>query len=782
ATALIRYFLDSQYHSENINRGNRILYFGSNIGIRKQLCRTRVKGLGIDLSEVFSQLDVSRDANIVGSHSVSKHSNMGKLPRVTTIYSPDDPSAILETYKPPWVAIDFGDSPSLTWLQPLLRATVRLKIPVVAWGNNPLSECVKDFSSFGHIFAWPPTLVLSNRSSPILNDRLDILLYPQDSISMTPVVLQGESANSFSSSLQKAYHHLSHITQHIDNEGFKRDTIAVHWKYLRSLESLAVPIDFYEAEAQRFWGLQSFSKLMSLCNHFRSACVSNTYLYRNLEEVAALLDKAKDYVQTLGCPLWEALVNLCIEDVKTNEVRLLVFHSDSKKRLYLFSLLARHNTTEDDLHKMRIYVTSLKELRRWMYACRNTSEDSGNNGFPMPMVNTNWHPILIGLPSPVMTPWLFYPLLYPKNDIILYPHQCSSFIRKQGEWSVCLSGDFNRNINSLSFMSGVAVPNTAPLIHGRISLEQPVELNVESTAKKITVLSGPIWQPDNTVNEVANLFKSDDDCIQEELILNDQPSTEISSTADYYEEICCAEAIRVQFDQGWHAYFAPDDVINVVCNELNLRHVRSLRTGDRVLVIHGQQRQNLYDLLISRVHRHPSIELHLALIRRWQEDFRMNFNQWCASNGDLVECRTYGIRDLNGLLRRMQAKGSMLVTPLSLAFWLRGDVLCPLDQEDLRRVAEVLNMGFVQKYYKHISQAASRLRGLHRGLSNRLNRWLQDQVTGVIQGNDDAVIDSELGLTFGDVRNSLLILRVIKLENVAGPFLRSNLGQVEKDI
>jgi hypothetical protein len=108
--------------------------------------------------------------------------------------------------------------------------------------------------------------------------------------------------------------------------------------------------------------------------------------------------------------------------------------------------------------------------------------------------------------------------------------------------------------------------------------------------------------------------------------------------------------------------------------------------------------------------------------------------------------------------------------------------MCPLQPEDLRRVSEVLNMGFVQKYYKRISQAASRLRGLHRGLSNKLNRWLPDQMTGAMQGNDDEIIDAELGLTFGDVKNSLLILRIMNIETLTGPFLISTLGRVEREV
>jgi len=51
----------------------------------------------------------------------------------------------------------------------------------------------------------------------------------------------------------------------------------------------------------------------------------------------------------------------------------------------------------------------------------------------------------------------------------------------------------------------------------------------------------------------------------------------------------------------------------------------------------------------------------------------------------------------------------------------------------------------------------------------------------VQRGNVNDVIDAELGLTFEDIRNSLLVLDVIKIENVVGPFLRNHLGFVKKE-
>lgn len=199
------------------------------------------------------------------------------------------------------------------------------------------------------------------------------------------------------------------------------------------------------------------------------------------------------------------------------------------------------------------------------------------------------------------------------------------------------------------------------------------------------------------------------------------------------------------------------------------------------MFIHGQKRQNLYDLIISRVHQHPSIEFFLALIKRWQKELQVAYGMWLKNLGEWDEILKYGSHDINELLKRMQALGSKLTSSTALINWIKGLVLCPLDPEDLRRIGVVLNIEFIKKYYKQIDRAAKRLRGLHRGLSIRLNRWLHDQMAGAMRGNVNDVIDAELGLTFEDIRNSLLVLDVIKIENVVGPFLRNHLGFVKKE-
>src|SRR5262249_55068735 len=142
-------------------------------------------------------------------------------------------------------------------------------------------------------------------------------------------------------------------------------------------------------------------------------------------------------------------------------------------------------------------------------------------------------------------------------------------------------------------------------------------------------------------------------------------------------------------------------------------------------------------LILSRVHRHPAIEVHVALVQRWQDDFVAAYKMRRVRSG-------MGVDDL---LKAMRDRGSGLESPLTLRLWLRGETLAPHDPEDLRRLAEVLELRFVREYSPRIFRAARRLRGLHRGLANRLNGWLRDRAAGAGPTGLDSVFDAELGLS-----------------------------------
>jgi len=783
ATALIRSWYDSriqQKFDENGFHRQKVLYFGSAIGVRDQLSQVRIEGNAweLNLSEVFQQQDIGKKQQKVGKGKKTKkvgESQPITLPKVITIYSPVDPVAAVEQHSPQWIAIDCSDAESLRWLKPLLKYSLEKQIPILAWGQNPLSECVGEFAECGQVFTWSSQSTLIIAPPTQAKCKLQSYLYPGRTIQIQPIVLEGASANKLATSLCEANRLLA-STFEIASGRFARDAIRVHWKYLRALESLSVPLEFYEAEAPSFWGLKSLRQLSDECEHFREACnQSIVKLAVRLEQVHASLEVVAEHIRNSGSPLWHILCDLLINELPAGEARLVIFTSRARKQLFLLALLAKHNRTEEDLNAVRTWVFSLDELKK----LRCQYEASANLEEPLGILTIDqtlrYHPVFVGLPSPLLTPKLL-PVLSQQNiDFLLYSHQTSALARQSTKWARRLNPDLSDTVALLGQLSGLEVPEGIPSIPPTLNLAELSGLDAGNIAKPRSLGSKPLWQPNDPVSEIARLLESEQALIEDELGIEGSFQEDSEADIASEQESWCEGAIEVNFKCGWHVCFAPDDRINVIVmgekgQQIDKRYIRALKPSDRVIAIPEQRRQSLYDLILSRVHGHPTIELHLALIRRWQQDLELAYRRW----------RLHGVRNLDELLWQMQRRGSQLTHPMTLRGWLSGNILCPEDPDDLRRLAEILEMSFVVSHHQRIYQAAKRLRGLHRVLARRLNSWLEEQASGSIKAKDGDVLDAELGITFGDFRNSLLILRVQEVQPIMGLFLRSSLGRFER--
>lgn len=773
AIAVVQTWLDIRYLFRRSSlHGQTILYFGSTVGIREQLRNISISN--VNLAEAFRQQDLGR-RNITplsGSRSTTKQFSVG-LPKIVTIYAPADPVEIIKKYKPEWIGVDCSDTTRLSWLESLLQYAKQRNITVIGWGNNPLSECVTHFARYGLIFCWPMQLISEVSSTHRHKEDLKSVLHPLATTQYRPIIMKGSSVDALESVLRKAGHLLIQATQYISGR-LDKDAIRIHWRYLRSLEMLSVPFSFYEAEVGKYWGIQTFSKLQKACQSFRDACHHD---YREvahfLEEANICFEAALEDIQKNGEPLWDALTNICIETPPSGQARFIIFTSQARKQLFLFALLARHNITESDLSTINIWVASLSELHYKIHkqasALHNQREESP---FALPQMLSPY-PLLVGLPSPSLTPKLLPVLLNRYVDVLIYRYQNASLMRRVSEWRQALKGNISQMASVISQLSGINEPAVPDEKDFQSDVAEPIGIEIKSGLNIRIPRNELLWQPLDPIEEVARLLAADEEMIEDDIAIVEH--TLRLGEVSLEEEVWCENAIEVLFDQSWQAIFAPDETINVIITgssgqHLDNRYVRSLQPRDRIVAIPGQRRQSLYDLLISRVHKHPSIELHLAFIRRWQEDFVAAYQQW----------RQHGVRNLDELLKLMREKGSDLTSPFTLRQWLWGQTLCPDDAKDLLRLAEILSMEFVGQYYRKIHFGANVLRGLHRSLSKRLNRWLKQEIEGLAVGGEDDIINAELGLTFEDFRNSLLILQVGTVRTITGPFLYSSLGRLEK--
>lgn len=645
-------------------------------------------------------------------------------------------------------------------------------VPVVGWTTRPFSGVVEQWlEAGGGVFRWPKL----RRAAGSRIATLEQLSQGTVDVDVTPRVLIGNHVIEISKAFAAATEALL-ATGEFQDGRLSADAVTVGWKYLRALESLPVPLEVYEREANSYWGMRRLADLRDDFARFVEAVRPlSPKLHEVLQNASDVLSRAHERIGSSGSPLWLGLANLCVE---SDSPRRILFASKARREMFSFCLLARFNISEDDLRDIGVllgYVSQTEEPDPANSANFDVRAREGVSAESMT-------PLVVGMPSRFVERQLDRFLDSGRLEVFLWPHHGPLFERRlrhlspKLEMSSCHLGRFLPALDQRE-----AHPRGEGPIEGcALKLMRPREATTgalgDELRRKAEVVS--LWKRPDASEAIAGLLGLVEHFEDEESytppVLSDEVAADRQSGA-VADDPWVQEALEIHFEGGLSVLLPPDETVNVIVRrpgaaQVEPRYVRSLREGDEILFIQGQRRQSLYDLLVSRVHRDPVIAQYLALVRRWQDDFVRAFS----------EAERQGKASPESLLEDLRSRGSRLTSPQTIRSWSRRQVLAPNDPEDLRRIAEVLNLGFVRQYYRQIDTAGKRLKGLHINLSARLNRCLASSAAGSVAiGGVDEVIDAELGLTVEDFRHSLLRLRVLDVRQRRGPFYRPNMGRLE---
>ena len=422
--------------------------------------------------------------------------------------------------------------------------------------------------------------------------------------------------------------------------------------------------------------------------------------------------------------------------------------------MFVLALLSRYNISEDDLSELGISLTSLTEMKTQSLAPSPDAEGTSDSA------------LLTSLPSTSLNASMLPLMSHRTLDILVLPFQQNALWRWVADLRSSLSASPADARAAIEARAG-RVPSVAvPPDTARLELGRGRRI-VLRTGQIVTAKdSRPLVPSLDVTTELSWYMDTSED---DEIAAAGAPGPHVED-----EQVWISEAIEIRAAGGWRGFFSPDDRLNVVVQsgtqrKTDERFVRSLRAGDRILIIHGQKRQSLYELVISRVHNHPAMELHLALIGKWQEELAESFRARRRIGW------TY-----QDVLTKIREQGSGISSTQTIRLWVLGQVLAPDDPKDLFRLAKTMDMGFAEQHHSRINVAARRIRGLHIGLSIRLNRWLKDQVANVAE-QDFEVFDEELGLSFQDFRDSLAVHTIESVQTASGLFLRDSLGAFEQE-
>lgn len=770
AVLLATGLLYSWLHPRSVGHRQRVVYFGTHIGIREQLSSVRLRSWQMNFSEAFPQSNLGRlGSSVAGSSRTAQAAgDSSHTPEVTTVYAPADPRAVLDREKPDWVAVDIGEQARVPWLAQVLALARDRQIPVIGWGLNPLSDAVGVFKHAGLVHIWPLSgeVLLAPLGSPGNGNGASQHQVAETTIQ--PLVLSGPGIDAVSAELRRSVQELA--ATRTNENSLPRAAVLAHWRFLRSVEALAVPVDFHEAEAQKLYGLRSFHYLRQSCKSFQGHCASGHHeIVAKLEAAESHSAAAVESMRQTSPPLWRALGTLILEEPKNRETRYLTFTSRSRKQLFLLALLAYYNITESDLAEIGTVAVTLSELRYIELLSSNLDlRVQTTAGTCQGSV------LLTGVPSPHVTGNLLPCFSHRSVDMFVFDYQERSLSRRIVEWASRCNPDPEYLTSSLLAVCRKERLDTQPPAGHRVGQRQSVEFDAGSGRKTGSKpYHRSLLHGFDAADELSKLFSEASGDEDAATIVPSSGESASDGPADVDE--WCSNAVHLSFEQGWYGVFAPDERLYAVISSqdgptIERRYISAIRVNDRVLLIYGERRQSFYDLLISRVHSHPSFALHVALVKRWQDDIAQAYY-------------TYGRRvssPLTTLHRALQEEGSTISYP-AVRLWLLGEILCPDDPQDLLRLGSVLQVPFVVSNYKKIHAAAKRLGGFHRALSRRLNSWLRSQALSGESSGDQDIIDADLGITFDDFRSSLMLLRVTDKRPVSGPVFKSRLGRLERN-
>lgn len=747
-TALLR----SALHCINLQqRNHKVLYFGTSLAFKHTFGKIVVKN--IPIQSVFKYTQVEQAAPSRSGKDINTY-----LPEVICVYHPVRPEEFIKLYNPDWIAIDCSKENELPWLDDLLKYCKEHNVAVVGWSQNPFSSVANVFKRYGgKIFYSPKKLKVS------ADEDIGKLFINSDTCEIEPQIFTEQNGGTIDRMFQQAKELLKGLAK-TTNSILKQDALKASWLLLRAIERLCVPVSIYNAEAKVFKYVYPFDSLAATIERYGQILnTTDAEFSVRLSEFQKLCKDLVDHFSQTTPPYWAALSDYCTDRSEPGVLRVLVFPKRHQKQFFAYTLLADFNIKEDELFDdSKIMLRTLKE-----FANPNGKDAELYQGYEV-------LPIIAGLPD-FYNRHFIYQILNKQNiDILIFPHQYSVLNSILNDFNRTELEQRNTSLQTLGhFGKETIVQQFSDFKRYQFSKKSTsIKVDNNKVSKSSGESDAKLLEIGDLQSELSKILEAGEVDEEEAAYLLDLDVLSRGSAGNAPGEgILVEKYLQISLEDSNVLFVELDEEVSVIRdNKVAKIFVQALRKGDRVLLIENQSRQSLYNLIIARVNNHPSLELHLGMINKWRSDFYLGYSKWRASEPN------------NGpetFLQLLQGKGSRITSPATVNNWVNGHVLRPQDQLDIKRIGEILDLKFLKNNYQKIDAAAQRIVGIHISLSHKLNNWIESR-TSHTKRNDADLVDQELGLTFGELRSSIRILKVLEMLQVNEPISQNRLGKLHR--
>jgi hypothetical protein len=172
-----------------------------------------------------------------------------------------------------------------------------------------------------------------------------------------------------------------------------------------------------------------------------------------------------------------------------------------------------------------------------------------------------------------------------------------------------------------------------------------------------------------------------------------------------------------------------------------------LQTGDQIILINGESYSHLSKRLREEVDRASSLLSFNELMERWQ--------MLCLEQDDDDDKRENFVRQI-GTLGCDRGRATIMS-------WLKLKRMGPERWEDIAAAALAAGDFDLAHSAKHFWNGLEQQRDRHR----RLGYWLKKALAksaGADSADGDKIVDSNLGLTFGDLQRGIRVRTIVQIK------------------
>lgn len=687
---------------------NHILCVSGRSGVQRYLRKAAVGDLRLE--DVLKVEVDSRSKQTSGP-------DRADLPYVVCACRPAEPAKLFASVQPEMVLLDLCDCDDGAWIPALLKVAAAYKCVVCAWTNNPHIFASAELSTGWLKYRWAsfaPQLVADDPPSLrdlVLEDR-DI-----EFVSVHLPVTEGSATHS----LARANLELIKV------KPSARSTIAASAyrllaRYIRAMTRLPVPLPYYETKSAEQWGMRSIGSLGQSVDQFLM------HWPEAPEGIHAAVYWARDAAAKLPTSL-PPLAQFAVEAFVDRRWPGIAFPTQS-----LVDAFKEFAAAE--------YYVDLEDNRLpWLGVAGRTE------GMPPEILH-------VGIPSILSLARTSDLLSANKIAVAHYPferplmHHLVAEVQRVWPARLC---DLTACVAGLSGKEDPPAPGAA---YPRVRIaDHPVDAALAPT--------------DEAMFDLESVVPKD---IWSSLLRESDGEADSSADPSTNGAVWVEQAVQVNFIDGRCIRLSEDDLVQSARDgKFQELAACDLEPGDEMLVVDGARRQDLYSLILNRLHSGTTIATFVDLVGRWRSEIATHYRTiWKADGGTL-----------RSLLSAIQLEGSRITSEQTVRGWVLGWHL-PQDRMDIRRVALCLNMPFASSQFVAIGWAGTQIANVHRAISRQINNWLEMRISNPTRARAamNAEVDATLGVSFRDFYDAVVVLEVDSVETIGGGLPSSALGQL----